>query len=585
MTANAMCHDLGMPSQRSHVSKAGRWIIDAPTLYLLEQVFKMERFPSQHMRQRLATDLKVSDRQVQVWFQNRRQRDRNDQRLAEESEGAAALAGDFCTGGLPSLPLPYDPVAAPTSDENSGPDDDGSFKSLSSRTGPAMALPPLCAGQGEAPFNCLQSGEGSGWMSSDSSQTHGMTKRASPPMSPDRSGSDAHSFGPDAADAAEVTDASADAAEAARAAHAPGGGSARHARAGGGKGSSKRGRDLHDWGSSGARASGPTRGGLDLATAMALPQTAEYLQHIERSKLGLRSSPDSMDGGMAGGMAGGMSMDSMANGAGLPIAAVEALSPLTSTAAATAAQAGMPFPRGLPATAGAMGGGSVPESPAGMGLPSSLGGLNPVPHSNDPAYLSLFYAALSSHFAQVARGTAAAAAAAAAEQGSTNVSQQGLSADRNPASQQQHAQAKALATGAPPVSALGLGGGRGAAAPAYAYPAMCGPFGGGGGAPSGAPPSVWHVRKIPDPSQHHPHHYHQQDYHQQGWAAPMGLQTAHLATSMPLGNGNGNGTGTGAPPSGGSAPPPPVVSLADFNRLWPGSALGSLGSLSQPMMH
>ena len=43
-----------------------RWIISAPALHLLEQVFKMEHFPSLHMRQRLAADLKVSARQVKT---------------------------------------------------------------------------------------------------------------------------------------------------------------------------------------------------------------------------------------------------------------------------------------------------------------------------------------------------------------------------------------------------------------------------------------------------------------------------------------------------------------------------------------
>jgi hypothetical protein len=41
-----------------------RWLISPPALYLLEQVFKMEHFPSLHMRQRLAADLNVSARQV-----------------------------------------------------------------------------------------------------------------------------------------------------------------------------------------------------------------------------------------------------------------------------------------------------------------------------------------------------------------------------------------------------------------------------------------------------------------------------------------------------------------------------------------
>ncbi len=42
----------------------GRWIISASALYLLEQVYKIENYPSLHMRQRLATDLGVSQRQV-----------------------------------------------------------------------------------------------------------------------------------------------------------------------------------------------------------------------------------------------------------------------------------------------------------------------------------------------------------------------------------------------------------------------------------------------------------------------------------------------------------------------------------------
>ena len=50
-----------------HVDKSKvRWIISAPALHLLEQVFKMEHFPSLHMRQRLAADLDVSARQVRA---------------------------------------------------------------------------------------------------------------------------------------------------------------------------------------------------------------------------------------------------------------------------------------------------------------------------------------------------------------------------------------------------------------------------------------------------------------------------------------------------------------------------------------
>lgn len=44
----------------------GRWIISSSALYLLEQIFKIENYPSLHMRQRLAADLGVSARQVDV---------------------------------------------------------------------------------------------------------------------------------------------------------------------------------------------------------------------------------------------------------------------------------------------------------------------------------------------------------------------------------------------------------------------------------------------------------------------------------------------------------------------------------------
>lgn len=46
-------------------SKA-RWIISSSALFLLEQVYRIDRFPSLEMRQRLADDLGVSARQVRA---------------------------------------------------------------------------------------------------------------------------------------------------------------------------------------------------------------------------------------------------------------------------------------------------------------------------------------------------------------------------------------------------------------------------------------------------------------------------------------------------------------------------------------
>merc|ERR1719454_1788803 len=70
--------------------KAPRWNISRPVLAVLEQVFTLEKFPSQLMRQRLAADLSVTPRQVQVWFQNRLQRERNLRRKEEEQEHGGA---------------------------------------------------------------------------------------------------------------------------------------------------------------------------------------------------------------------------------------------------------------------------------------------------------------------------------------------------------------------------------------------------------------------------------------------------------------------------------------------------------------
>ena len=45
-------------------AKVPRWNINRSALYVLEQVFALEKFPSHHMRQRLAADLGVTARQV-----------------------------------------------------------------------------------------------------------------------------------------------------------------------------------------------------------------------------------------------------------------------------------------------------------------------------------------------------------------------------------------------------------------------------------------------------------------------------------------------------------------------------------------
>lgn len=56
-------------------SHSTRWAITKKAKLILEQIYQMERFPSSEMHRRLAEDFEVEPRQVQFWFQNRRQRD------------------------------------------------------------------------------------------------------------------------------------------------------------------------------------------------------------------------------------------------------------------------------------------------------------------------------------------------------------------------------------------------------------------------------------------------------------------------------------------------------------------------------
>ena len=67
---------------------SGRWIISSSALYLLEQMYEIENDPPLHMRQRLATDLEVSQRLVSA---------------------RARAHGRLCERGLAPFNLPFNP--------------------------------------------------------------------------------------------------------------------------------------------------------------------------------------------------------------------------------------------------------------------------------------------------------------------------------------------------------------------------------------------------------------------------------------------------------------------------------------------
>lgn len=118
-----------------------RWHIDAATLAVLEKVFSLDQFPNVETRKQLGTELGVSTRQIQVWFQNRRQRERKNKAASNSSLeimpsktttpvsstddittalfefGTADKDENKSLGGLPLAPMPR--MNSPTSSSGS----------------------------------------------------------------------------------------------------------------------------------------------------------------------------------------------------------------------------------------------------------------------------------------------------------------------------------------------------------------------------------------------------------------------------------------------------------------------------------
>ena len=60
-----------------------RWSVQARARALLEQAFASDPYPRMDARQKMAADLHVTQRQVQIWFQNRRQREQRQRSLSD----------------------------------------------------------------------------------------------------------------------------------------------------------------------------------------------------------------------------------------------------------------------------------------------------------------------------------------------------------------------------------------------------------------------------------------------------------------------------------------------------------------------
>ena len=70
-----MMHRLSQDAYREDSS--GRWVLEPEDVVLLERVFALQKCPGRELRAQLAARLRVKPRQVQVWFQNKRQRTKN----------------------------------------------------------------------------------------------------------------------------------------------------------------------------------------------------------------------------------------------------------------------------------------------------------------------------------------------------------------------------------------------------------------------------------------------------------------------------------------------------------------------------
>lgn len=64
-----------LPASPGGGSKTARWVLSEDVRARMESVYRKQKFPSMALRENLAKELDVTLRQVQVWFQNRRQRD------------------------------------------------------------------------------------------------------------------------------------------------------------------------------------------------------------------------------------------------------------------------------------------------------------------------------------------------------------------------------------------------------------------------------------------------------------------------------------------------------------------------------
>jgi hypothetical protein len=98
-----------MPRRGEREDSSGRWILEPEDVLLLERVFALEKCPGRELRSQLAARLHVKPRQIQVWFQNKRQRTKTGAKPTAAEVLAKAVystGSDAEVGAGPSSPPP-----------------------------------------------------------------------------------------------------------------------------------------------------------------------------------------------------------------------------------------------------------------------------------------------------------------------------------------------------------------------------------------------------------------------------------------------------------------------------------------------
>ena len=119
---------------RKRKGKSTRWNIPSSALSMLEQMFQKDKFPSVETRKKIATDLKVTPRQVQVWFQNKRQRSTKPPGRPSDTRSILNTSVSYAERALLSL-ASDSPATAPS------PDDGSTTSKVALRSAPRSAPP------------------------------------------------------------------------------------------------------------------------------------------------------------------------------------------------------------------------------------------------------------------------------------------------------------------------------------------------------------------------------------------------------------------------------------------------------------